>query len=142
MLASTLSRPRCAMPMTAPSSDVVGGGLEDGVEDGDEALAALEPKRFWPTYLVARNFSKASAALSRLEDVALVVGVELVAHALDLLLDPVLLVGLLDVHVLDADRAAVGVAQHVEDVAESRSRSSAARPPVRNSRSRSQMVRP
>ena len=32
------------------------------------------PKRFWPRYLVARNFSNASAALSRLEDVALLVG--------------------------------------------------------------------
>ena len=38
--------------------------------------------------------------------------------ALDLLLDPALLVGVLDVHVLDADRAAVRVAQHAEQVAE------------------------
>ena len=36
--------------------------------------APSRPKRFWPTYLVARNFSNASAALSRLEDVALLVG--------------------------------------------------------------------
>ena len=38
--------------------------------------------------------------------------------ALDLGLDPALLLGVLDVHVLDADRAAVGVAQHAEQVAE------------------------
>ena len=44
--------------------------------------------------------------------------VELRRHALDLLLDPALLLLVLDVHVLDADRAAVRVAQHVEDVAE------------------------
>ena len=67
---------------------------------------------------MARNFSSASAALSLLEDVALLVGRERDGDAFDLLLDPALLVGLLDVHVLDADGAAVGVAQEVQDVAE------------------------
>ena len=38
--------------------------------------------------------------------------------ALDVLLDPALLLGVLDVHVLDAERAAVGVAQDVEDLVE------------------------
>jgi len=42
---------------------------------------------------------------------------EWVRH-LDLLLEPLLLVVLLDVHVLDADGAGVGVAQHAEDVAQ------------------------
>ncbi len=37
---------------------------------------------------------------------------------LDLGLDPPLLLGVLDVHVLDADRAAVGVAQHAEERSE------------------------
>ena len=45
----------------------------------------------------------------------LLVDGEIDLHALDVLLDPALLVRLLDVHVLDADGAAVGVAQHVED---------------------------
>ena len=39
-------------------------------------------------------------------------------HALDVVLDPPLLFGILDVHVLDADRSAVGVAKGVEHVAE------------------------
>ncbi len=39
-------------------------------------------------------------------------------HTLDLGLDPALLLGVLDVHVLDADRAAIGVAQHAEQRAE------------------------
>ena len=80
------------------------------------------PKRFWPTYLVPRNFSNASAALSRSRMWRCSSGSSVGVDALDLLLDPVLLLGLLDVHVLDADRAAVGVAQHVEDVAERHAR--------------------
>ena len=76
------------------------------------------PKRFWPRYLVARNFSSASAALSRSRMWRCSSAVSVDGDALDLLLDPALLGGLLDVHVLDADGAAVGVAQHVEDVAE------------------------
>ena len=41
-------------------------------------------------------------------------------HALDVLLDPPLLLGVGDVHVLDAERPAVGVAQEVEDLVERR----------------------
>ncbi len=118
MLASTLSRPRCAMPMTAPSSRLVGRGLEDRVEDGDEALAALEPEALLAHPLGAQELLEGLGGVEPAQDVALVVGVELVAHALDLRLDPVLLVEVLDVHVLDARRAAVGVAQHLEDVGE------------------------
>ena len=36
-------------------------------------------------------------------------------HAFDMLLDPDFLDGILDVHVFDADRAAIGRAKHVED---------------------------
>ena len=59
-----------------------------------------------------------------------------------LLLDPRLLVGILDVHVLEADGAGVGVAQRC---AGCRAAASSARPPIPaqgNSRSRSQIVRP
>ena len=76
------------------------------------------PNRFWPTYFVLRNFSNASAAFEPVEDVALVLGTSWRVDAFDVLLDPVLLLGIGDVHVLDADRAAVGVAQDVQDVAE------------------------
>ena len=51
----------------------------------------------------------------------LAVLVEPAWHALDLGLDPALLLGVLDVHVLDADRAAVRVAQHAEQLAEAAS---------------------
>ena len=104
--------------------------------------APSSPKRFVPTYLVARNFSKASAALSRLEQVA-----ELVVRELD----------------LDALDAAPGssAARRCPGCACTRCRSCGSRrraargagrpascvsrpatPPVRNSRSRSQMVSP
>ena len=52
------------------------------------------------------------------EDVALLLEVERDGLTLDVLLDPALLLGILDVHVLDAQGAAVRVAQHVEDVLE------------------------
>ena len=76
------------------------------------------PKRFVPTYFVARNLSNASAALSRSRMRCLASLSNVGAGPLDLGLDPALLLGVLDVHVLDADRAAVGVAQHAEQVAE------------------------
>ena len=52
------------------------------------------------------------------EDVPLLLEVERAGLALDVLLDPALLLGILNVHVLDGERAAVGVAQHVEDLVE------------------------
>src|SRR5690606_29914704 len=52
------------------------------------------------------------------EDAQLLVVVRLLVGALELLLEPVALLVVADVHVLDADRAAVRVAQHAEDVAE------------------------
>ena len=75
--------------------------------------APSSPKRFWPTHLVARNFSSASAALRRSRMWRCSSGSSLDGRALDLLLDPALLLDALDVGVLDADRAAVRVAQHV-----------------------------
>ena len=42
MLASTLSRPRCGMPMQTSSRPSLGGRGEDRVEQRDDRLAALE----------------------------------------------------------------------------------------------------
>ena len=96
----------------------VGGRLEDGVEDRDGRLGALEAEALLADVLGGEELLERLGRVEPLEDVALVVEVELRRHALDLLLDPALLLRVLDVHVLDADRAAVRVAQHVEDVAE------------------------
>ncbi len=66
MLASTLSRPRWAMPITtssrSPSAAVCSTSSSSGISDSPPS----SEKRFWPTYFVCRKVSKASAALSRL----------------------------------------------------------------------------
>ena len=80
--------------------------------------APSKPKRFWPMYLVSRNFSNASAAFSRSRMRRCSSGVDLGRDPFDVLLDPSLLVRFLDVHVLDADGAAVGVPEDAEDLAE------------------------
>ena len=77
-------------------------------------------KRFWPTYLVCRKVSKASASLSlpRMRSCSSCEGFSYLL--LEPVLEPLALLGILDVHVLDADRAAVRVAQHAEDLAQQR----------------------
>ena len=77
-------------------------------------------KRFWPTYLVCRKVSNASASLSlpRMRICSSWPGFSYLRSTL--VLDPPALLRVLDVHVLDADRAAVRVAQHAEDVAQQR----------------------
>ena len=75
-------------------------------------------KRFCPTYLVCRKGSNASPALSRSSTCSCSSRSGRSRLLLDALLDPAPLVRVLDVHVLDADGAAVGVAQDAEDVAQ------------------------
>ena len=64
MFASTFSRPRCGMPMTTSSSSY-SAALSSTVSSS--AMTDSPPSsenRFWPTYLVCRNVSNASAAFS------------------------------------------------------------------------------
>ena len=118
MLASTFRRPRCDMPSTAESSPISAASARIASRIGISDSAPSSPKRFWPRYFVARNLSSASAALSLPRMCCWSSTDILRRRTFDLLLDPALLLGLLDVHVLDADRPAVGVAQHVQDLAE------------------------
>ena len=65
MLASTLRRPRCAMPMQTSSRP--SSAARDSIASSS-AMTDSPPsseKRFWPTNLVCRKVSNASAALSR-----------------------------------------------------------------------------
>ena len=64
MLASTLSRPRCAMPITTSSSPASAASLSTTSSSGISASPPSSENRFWPTYLVCRNVSNASATLS------------------------------------------------------------------------------
>ncbi len=93
-----------------------GGLVEDGVEHGDEALGPLQPEPLVAQVLRVQEPLEGLGGVEPFEDAPLVVQRDVDPGALHLLLDPLLLVGLLDVHVLDADGAGVGVAQHPEDV--------------------------
>ena len=96
----------------------VGGVGQEGVEERDRRLGALDAEALLGDVAGGEELLERLGRVEAVEDVQLLVPVDGVVGALDLGLDPVLLVGLLDVHVLDADRAAVGVAQDAEDVAE------------------------
>ena len=97
---------------------VLGCGTEHGVEDGDRALGALEAEALRAHVLGGEELLEGFGGVETAEQEADVVVRELDLDALDVLLDPALLLGVLDVHVLDADRAAVGIPQHVEQVAQ------------------------
>ena len=106
------------MPSAAPSKPASAAFDRISSRIGIADSAPSIPNRFVPTYFVARNFSNDSAAFRRSRIRSFCSFGRLLVLALDLGLDPLLLVGVLDVHVLDADGAAVRVAQHAEQVAE------------------------
>ncbi len=115
MLASTLSRPRCAMPMVTSSSDGLGRGLADLVDQRDRGLAALEAEPLLADELGLQEGLERLGLVELEQDPQLLLARRLLVRLLDPLLDPAALLGVLDVHVLDADGAAVGVAQDAED---------------------------
>src|SRR5690606_4912819 len=94
------------------------GAVDDAVEQRDERLAALEREALLADVLRLQERLERLGLVELAEDAQLLVVVRLLVGALELLLEPVALLVVADVHVLDADRAAVRVAQHAEDVAE------------------------
>ncbi len=66
MLASTLSRPRCGMPMTTSSRACSAAWSITASIIGMTVSAPSSENRFCPTYFVCRKVSNASAALSLL----------------------------------------------------------------------------
>ena len=96
----------------------VGGLGQHGVEQRDGRFGAVEAEALLTEVLRAEELLEGLGGVEPLEDVVLLVHADLDGDPLHVLLDPALLGGLLDVHVLDADRAAVGVAQHVQHVVE------------------------
>ena len=91
---------------------------QDVVEQRDQGLAALEGEALLAHELRLEELLEGLGADEGAQDVALRVGGGGLVRALDALLDPRALLGILDVHVLDADRARVGVVQAREDVAQ------------------------
>ena len=88
--------------------------LEHGVEDHDRRLRPLEAEALLTHVPSVQEPLERLGRVEAVEDVALLHGVERGGDALDVLLDPPLLLGVLDVHVFDAEGATVRVAQDVE----------------------------
>ena len=105
-------------PHEHPLHAGVGRLLEQRVEHGDQALGALQAESLVPHVLRMQEPLEPLSGVQPREDVALVVCGKLPGDALDALLDPGLLVRLLDVHVFDADRPAVRVSKEIQEVAE------------------------
>ena len=91
---------------------------QDVVEQRDQGLAALEGEALLAHELRLEELLEGLCTDEGAQDVALRVGGEGLVGALDALLDPDALLGILNVHVFDADRARVGVVQAREDVAQ------------------------
>ena len=91
---------------------------QDVVEQGDQGLAALEREALLPHELGLQELLEGFGTDEGVQDVALRLGGGGLVGALDAVLDPGALLGVLDVHVFDADRARVGVVQAREDVAQ------------------------
>ena len=65
MFTSTLSRPRWAIPMIADAMPKSAARPSTASSTTMALSAPSMPKRFWPTYLVSKKRSRASAAFSR-----------------------------------------------------------------------------
>ena len=81
-------------------------------------LATLEAESLLTDVLRLQECLERLGLVELAQDAQLLVVAGLLVFQLDVLLEPAPLLGVLDVHVLDADRAAVRVAQHAEDLAQ------------------------
>ena len=97
---------------------LLGGTCDDCVEEGDHRLGALEAEALLPDVLGLQEGLEGLGLVELAEDAHLLVVRGLDVRHLEVRLQPLALSGVGDVHVLDADGAAVGVAQHAEDVAQ------------------------
>ena len=96
----------------------VGGVRQDLVEHGNRGLGTFDAEALRADVLGGEELLERLGGVQPLEDAVLALLRVLLDAPLEPLLDPLLLIGVLDVHVLDADRAAVRIAQHAEEVAE------------------------
>jgi hypothetical protein len=94
--------------------------VDELVHRGDEALAAFEREALLADVLGVQVALQAFGGREAVEDALLLLGreIRLAADRLELLLPPALLVLLGGVHVFDADGAAIGLAQRIEQLAQ------------------------
>ena len=108
--------------MRHPDDDLVelalGRGLAHLVDERHDRLGAFEREALLADVLRLEERLERLGLVELVEPAELVLAVHPRERPLDPGLDPPSLVRVLDVHVLDADRAAVGVAEHLEDVAQ------------------------
>ena len=102
--------------MTASSSSLAGRLGEHRVEQRDQRLGALQREPALADELGLQEHLERLGDVQPGQDAHLLVVVGPAVRPLDPGLDPGPLLRVLDVHVLHADRAAVGVAQHAEDL--------------------------
>ena len=122
MLTSVFSRPRCGMPMATSTTPCGSGCLDHRVQRGNGDFAAFQAEALGGDVALLAERLEAFGLGQVPQDGALFVGVEegQPGRALDPALDPGFLVGILDVHELDADRAAIGLAQDLHDLPQGR----------------------
>ena len=96
----------------------LGGRVDDRVEQRDDGLAALQREALLADVLRLQEGLEGLGRVQPAQDAQLLLALRLGVRALDAVLDPLALLRVLDVHELDADGAAVRVAQHAEDVAQ------------------------
>ncbi len=104
--------------MQTSSSAVGGSGFTDLVEDGDRGLATFEAESLLTDELGLQERLERLGLVELLQDAQLLLARRLGVRTLDALLEPRALGRVLDVHVLEADGAGVGVAQDAEDLAQ------------------------
>src|SRR5690606_14006096 len=95
-----------------------GRALQDLIEQRDQRLAALEGEALLADELRLQERLECLGLVELAQHAQLLGVARLLVLDFELLLEPTTLLRILDVHVLDAERAAIGVAQHAEDVAE------------------------
>ena len=92
---------------------VISGQVENHVHDRHRRLGTLQPETFGADILRGQETFERLGGIQALQNHHRL-GDEVVTMALDSLLHPALFVGVLNVHIFDADRAAVRVAQHTK----------------------------
>ena len=96
----------------------VRGLRQDAVKDRDDGLATFEAEALLADELRLQERLERLGLVELAQDALLLVRRRLRVRLLQLVLHPGPLLGVLDVHVLDADRAAVRVTQDAEDLAQ------------------------
>ena len=96
---------------------IVGSLLHDLVKQRNQRLATLEAEALLADVLRLQEGFERLGLVELAQDAYLLIVRRLLVRLLEPRLEPASLLGVLDVHVLDAHRAAVRVAQHTENLA-------------------------